>query len=122
MKTITLFDIAREHGINTVNYSAHPETLQRWQGENLVVLENGYAFVEPRNETTGLPLPEHWVEFGADKEAGLSCQPLWSSLPWEQVSIEVYQLADILYTDFDMERFKLYFYDNGHISYISGVE
>lgn len=115
MKTITLFDIAREYGIRTVNYSSHPETLQRWKGENLVVLENGYAFVEPRNETTGLPLPEHWVEFGDNN-------PLWSTLPWEQVSIEVYQLADVLYNKFGMERFKLYFYDDGHHSYISGVE
>lgn len=115
MRTITLFDIAREYEINTVNYSVHPETLQRWKNENLVVLENGYAFVEPKNETTGLPLPEHWVEFGDNN-------PLWSTLPWEQVSIEVYQLADVLYSKFGMERFKLYFYDDGHQSYISGVE
>lgn len=115
MRTITLFDIAREYDIRTVNYSAHPETLQRWKNENLVVLGNGYAFVEPRDKTTGLPLPEHWVEFRDNN-------PCWSTLPWLQVPIEVHHLADVLYSKFGMERFKLYFYDDGQQAYISGVE
>lgn len=108
MKTITLFDICREYSIPTVQYSANPETLERWAGKNMVAVHDGYAYVEPN-------LPEHWVEF---QEGNV----LFSDLPLHQVDMNLLHLGTILFTEFDMKHVKIFFFDDSQQSYVSGFE
>ena len=112
MKTITLFDICREHMIPTVQYSANPETLQRWKDESnsglrMVALDCGYAYMEPDI------LPEYCIDF---VNGELTYKTQKSEIDWQ-----IYQLASILYNQYGLDQFRLYYYQTDDDILISGI-
>lgn len=113
MKTITLFDICQENYIPTVRYSANPETIARWGKANTIAVHDGYAYVEPN-------LKEHWVDFDGETF-------IHSDIPMDDIDWQIFHLAIILHNEFELKRYRLYFYNNqalcGNIeSLVSGID
>ena len=116
MRTVTLFDICNENYIDTVQYTANYETIQRWVGRNLVGFSDNevqYAYIEP-------DAPEHYVDFDGEN-------PLFSDIDFASIDWDVYQLASILHHEYNMQRYRLYFYQStypwGEIKLqISGID
>lgn len=107
MRTITLFDICRENSINTVIYSANPETIARWSKANTVAVHDGYAYIEPDSR-------EHWAEFDGTNL-------IYSSMDMKLIDFNIYQIATILHYEHGLVRFKLYFFDSPYGATISGI-
>lgn len=112
MDTIQLFDYCQEIEVRTAPYSAHKDTIARWYTESrpLVLLGTDPQYVYCER-----------IDIREQHITVIDGQIAYSTIPFDCLDIDVPYLVDKLHTDFNLNDYYLYFYQDQGDATITGI-
>lgn len=113
MNTIQLFDYCQEIEVRTVPYSAHKDTISRWYKEArpLVLLGTDPQYVYCER-----------IDMREQHVTVIDGQIVYSTIPFNDIDIDVPYLVDRLRVHFGLTEYTLFFYQDQGDAAITGIE